>query len=253
MPAVSISRFADELLAFYSPPRRQPKTRRQVAQVLRELTEIKGLKTTADLRTASIVKWMDLHPLRSAVTTKSLLRCMQAVCAYAVGEGYLKQSPFDRHKVNTWIRDDAAPVQKRPLRHRSPDDIASVLDLADAEAQSGGWESCRLRALVYVYAYLGLRAAEALHLWAADVDLAREVITVQRHPEDSWKPKTLKSNAILPLASPLGAVLSDWLPQVPCRWLFPASGSAGRGSPAARESGRSIRSLSWAAGPVFRG
>ena len=46
-------------------------------------------------------------------------------------------------------------------------------------------------------------------------------LTLQAHPEDGWKPKTLKSAAVLPIVGPLAAVLADWLPETGCRWLFP--------------------------------
>jgi integrase len=94
-----------------------------------------------------------------------------------------------------------------------------VLQLADREAVS--WESRRLQALVYTYAYLGLRAAEALHLWVDDVDLGRSAVTLRSHPEEGWKPKTLKSSAVLPIAEPLSAVLAVWLPHTGTRWVFP--------------------------------
>ncbi len=221
MPSVSIARLHDELMTLYAPPRRAKKTQSQVAQVLRELAEVPGLKKSSDLRTVNIARWMDLHADRSAVTHKSHLRCLRRICVYAVKEGYLRSSPFDFMPVGGWIRDDAAPVRERAPRHRSPADMARVLALADDEAADGDWGRCRLRALVYVYAYLGLRAAEGLHLWAADIDLVRSIVTIQRHPEDGWKPKTLRSNAILPLADPLADVLRDWIPRLDCRWLFP--------------------------------
>jgi len=96
-----------------------------------------------------------------------------------------------------------------------------VLELADLEAQTGRWESLRIWAMVYLYAYTGLRAGEGLHLWTTDVDLRAEMITIQAHAEDDYRPKTLRSAARLPIARPLGDVLAIWLPHSGCRWLFP--------------------------------
>ena len=122
----------------------------------------------------------------------------------------MHRSPFEFWKPAQWIRDDA-PTKPRPQRHKSGDEIRRVLDQADAEAGTGGWEAARLRALVYTYAYTGLRAAEALHLMAANVCLDRRTLTIA--PTENWRPKTLKSSATLPLSDELAAVLAGWLPR----------------------------------------
>ncbi len=220
MPAISIARLYDELMVIYAPPRRAASTRRQVAQVMREITAVPGVRKSSDLRSVTIAKWMDLHPDRTAVTTKSLLRCLRAITTYAIAEGYLKHSPFSYRKVNSWIRDDAAPPA-RTLKHRSIEDVTRVLELADAEASGGAWDRRRLRMLVNLYAYLGLRMAEAPHLWVSDVDLFRSALHLQAHAEDGWRPKTLRSAAVLPLAGPLVGLLADWIPDTGCRWVIP--------------------------------
>jgi len=220
MPAISIARLTDELMALYAPPLRERSTRRQVAQVLREFREA-GVKKSSDFRPVAIARWMELHPERTAVTARSLLRCLRVVLNYCTSCGYLKQSPLEWRKAKDWIRADAGPAPKSRPGHRTLAEVTRVLELADVEAEAGGWDAQRLRALVYVYSYLGLRAAEALHLWVLDVDLARSALTLQAHPEDGWKPKTLKSAAVLPIAPPLAEVLADWMPRTGCRWLFP--------------------------------
>jgi integrase len=220
MPAISIATFASELMTLYAPPRRARSTQRQVAQVLREFATA-GVNTTADLRAVMIARWMDLHPARSAVTHKSHLRCLRAVISYALAEGYLERSPFQFRPVGSWIRDDTAPSRARTPRHRSIDDVARILSTASDEASGGRWEARRLEALLYTYAYLGLRAAEALHLWTSDVSLEGRSVSVQAHVEDGWRPKTLKSAAVLPIAEPLADVLGRWLPHTGARWVFP--------------------------------
>jgi integrase len=220
MPTISIATFESELMILYAPPRRARSTQRQVVQVLREFAAA-GVGTTAELRAVTIARWMDAHPARSAATHKSHLRCLRAVISYALAEGYLERSPFAYRPVGSWIRDDVAPSKPRAPRHRSVEDVSRILSTASAEASGGRWEARRLEALVYTYAYLGLRAAEALHLWTADVNLAARSIRVQAHVEDGWKPKTLKSAAVLPIAEPLAAVLGRWLPHTGARWVFP--------------------------------
>lgn len=219
MPAVPFARLAQEILVLYSPPRRAPATRRQMAQVLREFAAVPRLAKTSDLRPPAIAAWMDMHPARTAVTTQSLLRCLRAICKYAVAQGYLDRSPFDFWKPAQWIRADAMPAASRPARHRTPADIARVLARADQEAAGGAWVARRLRALVYLYAFTGVRAEEALHLRVDDVDLRAMILTIA--PHDGWRPKTLKSAARLPIAAPLADALQTWLPHTGCRWLFP--------------------------------
>ena len=218
MTAIPMTRFTEELMMIYAPPRRQPATRRQMRQVLAEF-EAAGAATTDDLRPVTICRWMDLHPDRTPVTTRSLLRCLSAACTYAVSVGYLDRSPFDFWKPAKYIRDDVMPRAPRPARHRSADDVRRVLDRADAEASGGNWEAGRLRALVYVYAYTGMRAAEALHLTRPDVDLFGRVLTICAKP--GWRPKTVKSTARLPIAEPLAVVLAGWMPLAGSPWLFP--------------------------------
>ena len=87
--------------------------------MLREFAAVPGVKKTSDLRAVAVAKWMDMHPDRTAVTTKSLLRCLRAIVHYATEEGYLKHSPFGFRKVGDWIRDDAAPTSARPVTARS--------------------------------------------------------------------------------------------------------------------------------------
>lgn len=236
MPGISISRLTDELMALYSPPLRAASTRRQVAQVLREVAAV-GVRRTTDLGPVAVARWIAAHPDRSAVTTQSHLRCLRSILGYCKASGYIRATPFAWRGVKDWVRADAGPAPRRRPGHRDLGEITRVLEAADVEAASGGWPEGRLRALVYVYAYLGLRAAEALHLWVEDVDLACQVVRVQAHPEDGWRPKTLRSAAVLPMARPLADVLGRWTACCGCRWLFPGLRRRGpwlTGGPGAR-------------------
>ncbi len=221
MPAVSFARFAEELLILYQPPRRARSTYRQMSQVLREFAVDSALKRTSDLRPVAIARWMDRHPERTAVTTRSLLRCFRAACSHAMASGYLSVSPFTAWKPADWIRADSGPPSRPHPGHCTGEQIRAVLERADLEAQTGQWESCRRRALIYLYSFTGMRAGEGLHLWTSDVDLSAEMITIQPHAEDGYRPKTLRSAARLPIARPLLPILATWLPLSGCRWLFP--------------------------------
>jgi integrase len=223
MQPVPFAQFEREVLDLYAPPCRKHKTLLQVRQVLREFGELAEVSTTADLDPRAISLWIASHPARSAVTITSLLRAMGPLLKYAVFKGWLERSPLDFRAPSKWVRKDVRPVKRPRPGSRSLGEMGAVLDLADAEAEAGGWRERRLRALVYVYAFLGLRAEEGQHLLVADVDLPRRVVTVQAHPEDGWTPKTLASAAVLPVAAPLGAVLAGWIAEADSRWLFPGT------------------------------
>jgi len=219
MPVVSFSRFADELHQLYAPPLRAKSTYRQVRQVLRELGEV-PVKKTSDLRPATIAVWLRLHPERSPVTWASHLRCLRALCQYGIVCSYIKQNPFDYRKVNSWVRVDVVAAD-RPRRqtHLACDQVRRILAQADLEAGEGSWQACRLQALVWTYAFTGLRAGEALNLRVADVDLVKGVLTVQ--PRSSWRPKTVGSARRIPLVEAASEVLGRWTPRTGCEWLFP--------------------------------
>ncbi|HMF38286.1 MAG TPA: site-specific integrase [Isosphaeraceae bacterium] len=94
-----------------------------------------------------------------------------------------------------------------------------MLRLLDMEAGRGGWAEGRLQALVYTYAFTGLRKCEALMLEHADIDLGGRILTVR--PKQGWRPKTVSSAAELAIAEPLADVLGRWIPRTGCKWLFP--------------------------------
>lgn len=221
MPPVPYSKFERDILKLYQPPLRKRKTLVQVRQVLREFGSITDVCTTEDLTPETIALWIAAHPDRSAVTITSLLHCAGPLFKFAVFKGWLDRSPLEFRGPSQWVRADVRPVKRPRPGSRSLGEIGRVLELADAEARSGGWEAKRLRALVYCYAYLGLRAGEARHIWRSDVDLAARTVTVQAHPEDGWSPKTLRSAAVLPIAPPLEPILRYWLPMSGKPWLFP--------------------------------
>lgn len=221
MTPVPFAEFERQVLKLYDPALRKPNTAKQVRQVLREFGALPVVQTTADLDPTAIAHWIAAHPERSAVTIESLLRALGPLLKFAVFKGWLDRSPLEYRGPSQWVRPDDRPEPKARPGSRTLGEVGRVLELADAEARAGGWERKRLRALVYCYAYLGLRGGEAVHLWRTDVDLAARTVKVQAHREDRWTPKTLQSAAILPIARPLEPVLRYWLRQTGCRWLFP--------------------------------
>jgi len=192
-------------------------------QLFREFAET-GVKRSYGLDEQAVAKWVSEHAQgespRSPARTESLLRCLSVVCVYAVKKGFLRQSPFDIKPLGRWVRPDSGPVRKvSPPRRKTIDEIVRLLRLLDREAAEGTWRAGRLQALVNVYVYTGLRRDEALHILAANVDLAR--LTLRIEPVGNWRPKTVRSARTIPLADPLAAVLSRWVPRCGSRWLFP--------------------------------
>jgi integrase len=220
MRKLRFDRFVAEVLSLNEPPIRAKGTLRQMRQVLREFAELPSIRAVADLRPPAIAAWIKAHPQRSPARSASLLRSLSSACSYGVSEGYLAHSPFEFRRVNGWVRDQVlAPDHPRALRHQTAEAIDRVLRLLDADAAGGAWKAGRLQALVYVFAYLGLRKAEGLNLKTYDVDLTRRVVSIE--PRRTFRPKTKRSAAKLPIAEPLADVLGLWLPRCGGEWVFP--------------------------------
>ncbi len=222
MDSPLFSAFVAEVLSLYAPPLRAPQTWRALRQVLREFGELpEPPRTIADLRAPAIAAWVRAHPDRTPARTTSLLRSLAPVLRYAAEEGYAPASPFAGfRRLKGWVRQEVlAPERPQAARYRPAAEIGRLLELLDAEAAEGSWKAGRLQALVYLYAFTGLRKAEALHLRPWDLDLVKRTVTIE--PRASWRPKTRKSAATLPLAAPALAVLALWLPRCGGVWLFP--------------------------------
>ncbi len=156
--AVPFDQFAAELLRLYDPPHRAPATRRQVRQVLDEITDL-GVKTTAELTQTLVARFIEARPpSQSPRTLQSLLRVLRSVCNHAVINGGLRVSPFASRGVSQWVGRIGPPTEKK---HYSRDEIRRVLTLMaqDVESTAGWaqWKARRLQALTATVAYTGLR------------------------------------------------------------------------------------------------
>ena len=81
MRAVSFTRFTDESLSLYYPPRRAAlddagRSARSCASSPK--IGLASIKRTSDLNPAAIARWMDAHPERTPVTTKALLALLSS-------------------------------------------------------------------------------------------------------------------------------------------------------------------------------
>jgi integrase len=213
-------RFAAEVLSLNEPPQRAAATYRQMRQVLQEFAAVPSVKSPSHLKPTAIAAWMKLHPQRTPVRTASLLRTLSTACNYAVFEGYLRQSPFAFRRVKDWVRSvPLTPDRPRPQRHQTAEAMGRLLEYLDDQAAEGGWKDGRLQALVYLFAYTGLRKMEALHLRPWDVDLDRSTVAIE--PRATNRLKTAASAAKLPLAGPVVDVMRRWLPRCGGDWVFP--------------------------------
>jgi integrase len=218
MPAVTYSRFREEILDLYRPPQRRKATLDKMSKVLREVADL-GVRRTSDLTPGLIVRWLADHAHRRPATNRSYLGSLRAAANIAKKMGWLRVTPWDVRA--DWIpaddEDDAEPL---PRRHLTVLEIVRLLDQADADALLGTWQAGRLQALVYTYAFTGLRKSEALGLLVADVCLPGHYLEIRGRR--SRRLKTRSSRRRVAIHPELGVVLRRWLPRTECEWLFPS-------------------------------
>jgi integrase len=220
MRSRSFAVFTAEVLSLNEPPIRAKGTYRQMRQVLREFSDLSQMKNGTDLTPPAIAAWIKRYPKRSPARAASLLRSLSSACTYGVAAGYIRVSPFAYRKVNQWVRDQVlAPDRPQAPRHQSAEAIERLLAHVDAEAAKGGWKAGRLQALAYLLAYTGVRKEEALSLRPWDIDLDRRVLSIE--PRRTFRPKTRKSAAKLPMHDALVEVFRLWLPRCGGEWVFP--------------------------------
>src|SRR5208337_4392217 len=209
--AIPFDRFRDELLRLYDPPHRAAATRRQIRSVLDLVTAL-GVKTTADLTSVMVARFIEARPPgQSPRTLQSYLRVLRGICNNAVINGYLRVSPFALRRVSQWLGRIGPPAEKK---HYSRDQIRRVLTLMAQDVQiTAGWSQWRARrlyALTATVAYCGLRASEALYLHAADIRLeARYVNLTDRGRDGGRALKTDASARPVPIPDALVPILQD--------------------------------------------
>ena len=232
---IPFAKFRDDILRLYDPPHRATATRRQVAQVMREISALE-VKTTADLTPALVARYVESRPPgQSPRTLHSVLRVLRSICNQAVISGVLRVSPFAARRVSQWTGRLGPPMEKK---HYSREEIRRVLTLMAQDVQTTAgyaqWRARRLYALTATIAYTGLRAvSEALFLHAADIKLeARFIALADRGRDGGQRFKTEGSEQPVPIPDALVPILRDWLEHrldrpadrpipLDCPWLFP--------------------------------
>ncbi len=209
MSPISFDEFAAEVVAIYASGRHAPATLGRMRQVLAELGALGGVRTTADLTTATMARYVAARGLAANPnTTNGYLDYLRAACSYAAEEGYLERAP-------NWAR---VRPRRRPMTKNPPlgfGDVARLL--GHLAAGTGPWEGHRLYALVATVVLTGLRRDEALRLEVDDLDLAARTCDVVPRR----RLKTESSARVVGLPEVLAAILGAWVPRVPSAWLFP--------------------------------
>jgi integrase len=206
---IPFDRFATELLGLYAPGLRSPATRRGMKHALGVLREL-GVKSTQEFAVPLVARIVTTRdPSLSANTVKSLLRYIQTAFVYAQKSGYTKVNAFDVRPLRSWVRGSAP----QGVRHLTKAQIRACLDLLDRDvAERKGfaqWRARRLRCLINILAYCGLRKSEALYLQVGDIDLDAGVIYIVDRAEHRCK--TEKSAQPVPIPDGLRTALVDWL------------------------------------------
>jgi len=226
--------FRDEILRLYQPPHRAAATRRQVAQVMREIAAL-DVKTTADLTPALVARYVESRPPgQSPRTLHGMLRVLRSIANQAVISGVLRVSPFAARRVSSWVGRMGPPTEKK---HYSREEIRRVLTLMGQDVQTTAgwsqWRARRLYALTATVAYAGLRTNEALTLHAADIRLeARYIGLTDRGRDGGYRFKTAGSEQPVPMPEALVPIVGEWLEHrldhpadrplpIDCPWFVP--------------------------------
>jgi integrase len=203
------------------------------------LEEVGPLESTADLNMGTIARFVASRKGKeNPNTTRHHLRKISSVCTIAVGEGWLRCSPFNIRRV--WVRS----VEPAHPRIHSAAEIAAVLARARQEVLSAHpakrWAARRLLAVAATAAYSGMRRDEVLRARTEDLHLADGFLNLVARENDTHK--TVGACQPVPLAPDLIPVLRGWTAHLGgSEWLFPRKDLASPwvgGTTAARPCGQ---------------
>lgn len=208
-PVVTWERFRAEVIAQYAPALRAKATRRTILNALRSL-EALGVNSIADLNVQTIARFVSAQPPEhSPNTVKSHLRSIQSICSLACQFEYLPVSPFVKRPIRTWVRG----AKPEGVRHLTKVQIRAIREMLARDVEQkvgwGQWRSRRDQALFDLVAHTGLRSAEALHCYVADLDLDQGIVWVVSRA--AHRLKTAGSESFVVLPPPAVATLLNWL------------------------------------------
>jgi len=207
---VEFATFEPMLLEQYGRNLRAPSTLRGIKHAVGVLKDL-GVEYVDQIDVHLIARVVGSRdPNLSRQTVRGLLRYLSAIAKHAVDFGMLSTSPFSRRPVRSWVRPSAP---KAGPRHLNKAQIRAILDLAteDVATREGfpRWRAQRLRTLVFLVFYTGLRKGEALFLKCSDIDFQESTISIVDRSEHRCKTEASADIIILP--DPLRPVLADWI------------------------------------------
>ena len=161
------SEFTSWSLTHYRAPFYSKSTHYKLRRILTELSP--ACATTDCLEEAVLQDWILSHPEMRPETLRGYLRSLAAACASSPMKlGFWPVTPFAGLSIKRLTN---RLVAELPPDVHTLEEIRAVLALADARAAEGTWRDGRLRAVLYLLAYTGMRAREALGLRVEDIDL----------------------------------------------------------------------------------
>lgn len=158
------------------------------------------------------------------VSVNSTLRIMRVQCGLLYDMSLISFHPF-KTRSSLLLRERRIDREKKK-RHLSIEEVSAVFRQADKEFAAatgirGRFTAGRLRALIYLLAYTGVRAGEALHMRRQDVQWERRIISIN---DDVHRLKTAASCAEVGIAERGLSVLFEWsafLQDMGYSYLFP--------------------------------
>jgi len=226
MPRVAMPRFRDEVLSLYSPPARSRNSWFKARQVL-DILESLGVKTTSQLTPDVIPRFIASNPKWKPETVKGMLAYLAPICKYAKMMGYVAVNPFEVRKdwykapEPDWREDDDDDWDWDDLDGDAPeyltlDKLWTLLEFLERDVAS--WKGGRLHAMVWTFAYTGLRKVEGLTLAVNDFNFAKRVLRLKVRTR---RHKTRASSRPVGMPRELLPILEAWLPRSGSRWAFP--------------------------------
>jgi integrase len=206
---IPFEQFEAALLELYHPKLKAVATRRGLVHCLNILREL-GVTSTEDFTVGLVARIVTTRdPSLSPNTVKGLLRYTQTIMSHAVKIGALKTSPFSVRPLRTWVRGSAP----KGVKHLTKAQIKALLLLLEKDVTERvgfqQWHSRRLKFLINLICYTGMRKSECLYLKVHDIDFELNIINIADRAEHKCKNES--SAKPVPMIKPLRDQAIEWL------------------------------------------
>ena len=143
---IGFPRLIAELERLYLPPFGAKATFRKIRQALEELARFGRISRVDRISPDVLAAWLTTPEIarRSRATRRTLLSSLRRACSYAVGRGYLRESPFKFRSLADWLGreelDESLEPEPKKSKHKSIEDLAGPLaDWLAVAAEIGPW------------------------------------------------------------------------------------------------------------------